>query len=34
MESPQDVFEDLVRIMVDHDMKFVRKLYLKAQMPE
>ena len=27
-------FEDLVRIMVDHDMKFVRKLYLKAQMPE
>lgn len=27
-------FEDLVRIMVEHDMKFVRKLYLKAQLPE
>lgn len=27
-------FEDLVKIMVDHDMKFVKKLYLKAQMPE
>ena len=27
-------FEELVRIMVEHDMRFVRKLYLKAQMPE
>ena len=27
-------FEELVRIMVEHDMKFVRKLYLKAQLPE
>lgn len=27
-------FEQLVKIMIDHDMKFVRKLYLKAQMPE
>ena len=25
-------FEELVRIMVEHDMRFVRKLYLKAQM--
>jgi len=25
-------FEDLVRIMVEHDMKFVKKLYLKSQM--
>ena len=27
-------FEQLVKIMVEHDMKFVKKLYLKAQMPE
>jgi GDPmannose 4,6-dehydratase len=27
-------FEQLVKIMIDHDMKFVRKLYLKAQLPE
>lgn len=27
-------FEELVRIMVEHDMKFVRKLYLKAKMPD
>lgn len=27
-------FDALVRIMVEHDMRFVRKLYLKAQMPE
>ena len=27
-------FPELVRIMVRHDMKFVRKLFLKAQMPE
>ena len=27
-------FEDLVKLMVAHDMKFVRKLYLKAQLPE
>jgi len=27
-------FEELVCIMVEHDMRFVRKLYLKAQMPE
>ena len=27
-------FEELVHIMVEHDMKFVRKLYLKAQLPE
>ena len=25
-------FEELVKIMIDHDMKFVRKLYLKSQM--
>ena len=24
-------FEQLVKIMVDHDMRFVRKLYLKSQ---
>ena len=27
-------FDDLVKLMVVHDMKFVRKLYLKAQLPE
>ena len=27
-------FEDLVKLMVAHDMNFVKKLYLKAQMPE
>ncbi len=27
-------FEDLVKIMIEHDMKFVHKLYIKAQMPE
>ena len=27
-------FEELVKIMIEHDMKFVRKLYLKAQVPE
>lgn len=27
-------FDELVRIMVAHDMRFVRKLYLKAQLPE
>ena len=27
-------FNELVRIMVEHDMKFVKKLYLKAQLPE
>ena len=27
-------FEDLVKIMVEHDMKFVKKLYLKAQMED
>lgn len=27
-------FEELVRIMVEHDKGFVRKLYLKAQLPE
>ena len=27
-------FDELVRIMVEHDKKFVRKLYLKAQLPE
>ena len=27
-------FRELIRIMVEHDMKFVRKLYLKAKMPE
>ncbi len=33
--NPQTTsFEDLVRIMVEHDMRFVRKLYLKAQLPE
>lgn len=33
--NPQKTsFPDLVRIMVQHDMKFVRKLFLKAQIPE
>jgi GDPmannose 4,6-dehydratase len=33
--NPQKTsFEDLVNIMVEHDMKFVKKLYLKAQLPE
>ena len=27
-------FEDLVRIMVEHDMRFVKKLYLKAHMED
>jgi GDPmannose 4,6-dehydratase len=27
-------FDELVKIMIDHDMKFVKKLYLKAQLPE
>ena len=27
-------FEELVRIMVRHDMKFVKKLFIKAQMEE
>ena len=27
-------FPKLIKIMVEHDMKFVRKLYLKAQLPE
>ena len=27
-------FEELVRIMVKHDMKFVKKLFLKAQVAE
>ena len=27
-------FEDLVKIMVEHDMRFVKKLYLKAHMDE
>ncbi len=27
-------FEELVRIMVEHDMKFVKKLYMKAQVAE
>ena len=27
-------FEELVKIMVQHDMAFVRKLYIKAQMAE
>jgi len=27
-------FEELVKIMVKHDMKFVKKLYLKAQVAE
>ena len=33
--NPQKTsFSDLVKIMVQHDMKFVRKLFLKAQLPE
>jgi uncharacterized membrane protein YkvA (DUF1232 family) len=33
--NPQKTsFPDLVKIMVQHDMKFVRKLFLKAQLPE
>ena len=27
-------FEDLVKIMVEHDMRFVKKLYLKAHMED
>ena len=27
----QTSFEDLVKIMATHDMKFVRKLYLRSQ---
>ncbi len=27
-------FQQLVKTMVEHDMKFARKLYMKAQMPE
>jgi GDPmannose 4,6-dehydratase len=27
-------FEDLVKIMVEHDMRFVKKLYLKAKLEE
>ena len=27
-------FKQLIKIMTEHDMKFVRKLYLKAQQPE
>ncbi len=27
-------FAELIRLMVAHDMKFVKKLYLKAQLPE
>ena len=27
-------FDELVQLMVAHDMKFVKKLYLKAQLPE
>lgn len=27
-------FEDLVKIMVEHDMKFVKKLYIKSQMED
>ena len=33
--NPQKTsFEDLVKIMVKHDMKFVKKLFIKAQMEE
>ena len=33
--NPQKTsFPDLVKIMVRHDMKFVKKLFLKAQLPE
>jgi GDPmannose 4,6-dehydratase len=33
--NPQKTsFPELVEIMVKHDMKFVKKLYLKAQLPE
>jgi GDPmannose 4,6-dehydratase len=27
-------FQDLVKIMVDHDMRFVKKLHLKAQLED
>ena len=27
-------FEQLVKIMIDHDLRFVKKLYVKAQLPE
>jgi GDPmannose 4,6-dehydratase len=30
----QTPFEDLVKIMVDHDMRFARKLYLKAHLED
>ena len=33
--NPQKTsFPDLVKIMVQHDMKFVKKLFIKAQMEE
>ena len=33
--NPQKTsFPDLVKIMVQHDMKFVKKLFIKAQLPE
>jgi GDPmannose 4,6-dehydratase len=33
--NPQKTsFPELVKIMVQHDMKFVKKLFLKAQMAE
>ncbi len=33
--NPQKTsFEELVKIMVDHDMKFVKKLYLKANLED
>jgi GDPmannose 4,6-dehydratase len=30
----QTTFAQLVKLMVDHDRKYVKKLYLRAQMPE
>ena len=33
--NPQKTsFHDLVKIMVQHDMKFVKKLFIKAQVAE
>jgi GDPmannose 4,6-dehydratase len=30
----QTTFRELVKLMVDHDRNYVKKVYLRAQMPE
>jgi GDPmannose 4,6-dehydratase len=30
----QTIFKELVKLMVEHDRKYVKKLYLRVQMPE